>query len=163
MHHKIAFVDLDGTVNSSNKYRAHLVPKDVSKEENWQAWHAAHINEEPNHAVIETVKALREAGWRIIFLTMRSYRSVDTSLEQLNEWIGPPYSLITKSEGDNRKAGRYKADEVSSQLIMPRHTGERVDILVIDDSTEVCEAARTMDHPKNSRVNVLHITPFTGE
>lgn len=163
MHHKIAFVDLDGTVNSSNKYRAHLVPADTSKEENWAAWHAAHVSEEPNHAIIDTVKALREAGWFIIFLTMRSYRSADSSLRQLNEWIGPPYSLITKSEGDHRKPGRYKADEVSAQFIMSRHTGERVDVLVIDDSPEVCEAVRKMGHPKNARLNVLQITPFTGE
>lgn len=164
MHHKIAFIDLDGTINSSNKYRAHLVPVTMSKEENWRAWHAAHVNEEPNWAVIETVKALREAGWIIVFLSMRTECAIDTSAEQLNRWVGGRYSLITKSEGDHRKAGRYKTDEIMSRTTIAHHrNGERIDILVIDDSAEVCGAVRAVAVPSNIRINVMQITPFTGE
>ena len=163
MHHKIAFVDLDGTINSSNKYRAHLVPVDSTKEENWRAWHAAHINEDPNWAVIETVKALREAGWIIVFLTMRTANASDTSMEQLNRWVGGRFSLVNKSEGDHRKPARYKTDEILSLTITALHSGEQLDILVIDDSTAVCEAVRAVTVPSNIRINVMQITRFTGE
>lgn len=163
MHHKIAFVDLDGTINSSNKYRAHLVPADGSKEENWRPWHAAHVDEEPNHAVIEIVKALQQAGWIIVFLTMRTATSDASSNEQLNRWVGGSYSLITKSEGDHRKPGRYKVDEILGKTTIAQHSGERLDILVIDDSKEVCEALRAVTMPSHIRTNVMQITPFTGE
>lgn len=163
MHHKIAFVDLDGTINSSNRSRAHLVPKDGRKEENWRDWHAAHINEQPNNAVIEVVKALQESGWIIIFLTMRSSGSSASTIKQLDKWIGGGYALITKSDGDSRQPGIYKADEVKSKTCIAHHSGERLDVLVIDDSKEVCDAVRGLVVPSNIRINVMQITPFTGE
>lgn len=162
MRHKICFLDLDGTVNSSSDVRSHLVPTQPMYEENWAAWHAAHIHEKPNHAVIEVVKALQKAGWRIVVLSMRGDHCVDSTFKQLDEYGVDVCSSILKSPRDNRRPGKYKVDEISSFVSAAWHMAQSLDVLLIDDSPEVCDAVRAMKPVGNCKINVLQIEAFKG-
>lgn len=162
MRHKICFLDLDGTVNSSSDARAHLVPTQPMFEEKWAAWHAAHIHEKPNHAVIEVVKALQKAGWRIVLLSMRGDHCVESTFKQIDGYGVAANTAILKSQGDNRQPGKYKVDEISSFVGAAWHMCQSLDILVIDDSPEVCNAVRAMPLVGNCKINVLQVEVFKG-
>lgn len=162
MRHKICFLDLDGTVNSSSDVRAHLVPTQPMFEENWAAWHAAHIHEKPNHAVIEVVRALQKSGWSIVLLSMRGDQCFHSTRQQLKAWGLSFDSATLKSPRDNRSPGVFKADEITSVVIAAGHMGQSLDVLLIDDSAEVCDAVRAIETTTNCKINVLQVEPFKG-
>lgn len=162
MRHKICFLDLDGTVNSSSAVRDHLLPHNGNFERNWAPWHAAHMEETRNIGIIHVVTALAADGWRIVLLSMRGDQCADSTLNQLHSWGVPAHSWILKSPGDNRKPAVYKVDEITSYLIAALHMRQELDVLVIDDSADVCEAVRKMAAVGGSKVNVLQVESFKG-
>lgn len=162
MRHKICFLDLDGTVNSSSSVRDHLIPTQPMYEENWAAWHAAHVNEKPNYAIIEVVRALAAAGWKIVVLSIRGDHCQKSSAEQLEKWQVPHCSRIFKSPGDSRQPALFKTDEIKSAICWAKNLGQEVDVLVIDDSKDICEAANNLRFIVGGRINVMQVEPFKG-
>lgn len=162
MRHKICFLDLDGTVNSSSDVRKHLIPTQPAFEANWAAWHAAHVAEKPNWGVIRVVQSLAQAGWKIILLSMRSNACLQSTQEQLISWGVLPHGATFKSPGDSRKPGLYKTDQISDFMCAAHHTGQELDILVIDDSNEVCKAVLEMKPIGSASITVMQINQFKG-
>lgn len=162
----IVFLDLDGTVNSSSSVRDHLIPKDMSLEENWLPWHEAHVLEKPNTTIIPFIRAMAISGAFLIVCSMRSIACWESSVGQLSSWGVRPGEWILKGANDHRPAPQYKWESIRNVLIGLKAGGllddktERPLITVIDDDPDVCGLLETKRH---LGIQVLKLPKFTGE
>lgn len=96
--------DLDGTIALVH-HRLHYIehaPKD------YDAFHAACVNDEPNLPVIRLLQDLKARKWRVIILTGRS----DSVIEETQDWLEKnrvPYDiLVMKPDKDHSPAVKWK-------------------------------------------------------
>lgn len=162
----IVFLDLDGTVNSSSSVRDHLIPKDMSLEENWLPWHEAHVLEKPNTTIIPFIRAMAMSGAFLIVCSMRSNVCHISTSQQLASWGLVPNEFILKGRYDDRCPASYKWESIRGVLVGLKAAGiledktERPLITVIDDDPDVCELLMTKRH---LGIQVLKLPKFTGE
>lgn len=93
---------------------------------------------------------------------MRGDHCVDSTFKQLDEYGLDVRSSILKSPRDNRQPGKYKVDEISLFVSAAWHMSQSLDVLLIDDSPEVCSAVRAMLPVGDCKINVLQVEPFKG-
>jgi hypothetical protein len=97
----IVIADLDGTITLIDHRRHWLDAErhpDMTSDERWRRFFADCANDQPNHPVIQTLKALRRDGYYIHIFSGRS----DEAPEQTIDWIeafGVPYHYCELSVG----------------------------------------------------------------
>ena len=121
--------DLDGTI-ALVEHRMHYIssaPKD------YDAFHAACRNDEPNPPEIRLLQDLHSRKWKVIILTGRS----DAVREQTKEWFSKhkvPYDeLIMKPDRDHSPTEKWKRKMLHSGTIP--HPAEIS--FVLEDDPEV--------------------------
>ena len=128
--------DIDGTL-ADNHHRVHHVK---SKPKNWPAYDAAIPDDTAIWPMAETFRALRLAGYDIIFVTGRSERSRKDTVKWLDENdLHNSFSKIyMRPDGDYRSDDIVKS-EILDQII--KEYGFKPDIW-FDDRPRVVRAIR---------------------
>jgi hydroxymethylpyrimidine pyrophosphatase-like HAD family hydrolase len=128
--------DIDGTL-ADNHHRVHHVK---SKPKNWPAYDAAIPDDTAIWPMAETFRALRLAGYDIIFVTGRSERSRKDTVEWLDENdLHNSFSKVyMRPDGDYRSDDIVKC-EILDQII--KEYGFKPDIW-FDDRPRVVRAIR---------------------
>lgn len=168
---KIAIIDLDGVMNSISDVRKHLVPVYTDRSSYWAEWHKAHAKETINPAAIAHYHILKDAGYRIVFLSNRIGACLDSTAEQLHAaGIDPAEAILLRHPQDSTPAPEFKAGAVSTLLCgaLYLNKSDRVVVMIYDDCAETLRAIER--HPavryfKEQGVNIaaVHLATFTGE
>jgi predicted kinase len=119
-------VDIDGTVAVMNGRR----PYDETR-----------VSEDlPNPPVIAVVRALRAAGYRLVFCSGRRESCRADTTAWLAEHVAVPYDvLLMRADGDDRRDTIVKAE------LFDRHVRDRYRVVaVLDDRDQVVRAWRAM-------------------
>lgn len=102
--------DLDGTL-ALIEHRRHFVERE-RKDQDWPAFYAACVDDEPNDPVIETMEHLRNSGADIWIFSGRS----DEVRAQTVKWLADKTSFMSWAlDGPMltmRQSGDYTADDV---------------------------------------------------
>lgn len=168
---KIAIIDLDGVMNSISDVRMHLAPVYTDRAAYWAEWHKAHVKEKINPAAIAHYHILKDAGYRVVFLSNRFSTCIDTTAAQLHAaGVDPKDAILLRHPEDNRSPEAYKAGVVAHLLCgaLYLNKADRVVVMIYDDCSNTLRAMET--HPaietfKTQGVNIaaVHLTTFTGE
>ena len=128
--------DIDGTL-ADNHHRVHHVK---SKPKNWPAYDAAIPDDTAIWPMAETFRAMRLAGYDIIFVTGRSERSRKDTVEWLdeNDLHNSLSKVYMRPDGDYRSDDIVKC-EILDQII--KEYGFKPDIW-FDDRPRVVRAIR---------------------
>ena len=128
--------DIDGTL-ADNHHRVHHVK---SKPKNWPAYDAAIPDDTTIWPMAETFRALRLAGYDIIFVTGRSERSRKDTVKWLdeNDLHNSLSKVYMRPDGDYRSDDIVKC-EILDQII--KEYGFKPDIW-FDDRPRVVRAIR---------------------
>jgi len=128
--------DIDGTL-ADNHHRVHQVK---SKPKNWPAYDAAIPDDTAIWPMAETFRALRLAGYDIIFVTGRSERSRKATVKWLdeNDLHNSLSKIYMRPDGDYRSDDIVKC-EILDQII--KEYGFKPDIW-FDDRPRVVRAIR---------------------
>jgi hypothetical protein len=107
---KFVIFDLDGTIANID-HRRHFVEGKGSRatDEEWRCFFAACVDDRPNEPVIETLRALRAQGYRIIILSGRSDEVGDETKAWLKENQVPYDELYMRPEGNYEPDQKWKA------------------------------------------------------
>lgn len=102
--------DLDGTL-ALIQHRRHFVERE-RKHQDWTAFYAACVDDEPNNPVIRVMESLRQTGAEIWIFSGRS----DEVRSQTVEWLAQ-HTTFRTHELDGpmltmRAAGNYTADDI---------------------------------------------------
>lgn len=117
-------VDIDGTVAL---HQGHRDPYD---------WRTAE-GDLPNRAVVTVVKALRGAGFEIVFFSGRPESAREITLRWLDTHLGFSGLLLLRADGD------YRRDAVVKRELFDNFVAGRFDVLaVIDDRRQVVDMWR---------------------
>lgn len=105
--------DIDGCI-LENQHRAHLIPEDRTKTENWTAFNKACLSDKPIMAVVNFVKHLAEGrNEPVVFLTSRANNVRAETVQQLKECFGEMQCvLIMRSMTDDRSTIDYKSSVI---------------------------------------------------
>lgn len=168
---KIAIIDLDGVMNSISDVRKHLVPVYTDRASYWAEWHKAHVKESINPAAMAHYHILKDAGYRVVFLSNRFSTCIDTTAAQLHAaGVDPEDAILLRHPEDSRPPLAYKAGVLAHLLCgaLYLNTADRVVVMVYDDCADTLRAIET--HPaiekfKTQGVNIaaVHLATFTGE
>lgn len=168
---KIAIIDLDGVMNSISDVRKHLVPAYTDRASYWAEWHKAHVKETVNPAAMAHYHILKDAGYRVVFLSNRISTCVDTTAAQLHAaGVDPADAILLRHPNDNRSSGEYKSGVVAHLLCgaLYLNKADRVVVMIYDDLDTTLSAIET--HPavkefKKQGINIaaVHLSTFTGE
>jgi predicted kinase len=129
---KAVIVDLDGTLALHNRHAFAIEQCGADK---------------PNIPVLNTIKALSQFGYKLIFLTGRE----DAFRPQTDKWLkevcdvdlfAPRYMLYMRPTGDNRKDSLVK-EEILRNEILPNYYVE----FALDDRQQVVDHLREMGLP----------------
>jgi predicted kinase len=135
---KAVIVDLDGTLAIHNRNAFDINQCDTDK---------------PNAPVLNTIKALSQFGYKLIFLTGRE----DCFREKTDRWLkdvchvdlfAPWYMLYMRPTGDNRKDSLVK-EEILRNEILPNYYVE----FALDDRQQV------VDHLREMGLTVFQVAP----
>ena len=135
---KAVIVDLDGTLAIHNRDAF-----DIEK----------CVTDKPNPPVLNTIKALSQFGYKLIFLTGRE----DCFRPQTDSWLkevcnvdvfAPWYMLYMRPTGDNRKDSLVK-EEIIKNEILPNYYVE----FALDDRQQV------VDHLREMGLTVFQVAP----
>ncbi len=122
--------DLDGTLALIDHRRPILDDKSVPSEKRWRDFFAACVDDEPNHPVITTLRALHKLGYYIIIFSGRS----DEVKQQTLEWL-EKYGVLFH-ELTMRKAGDFTPDEELKKSWLADLDKENI-LCVFDDRAKV--------------------------
>lgn len=132
-------IDIDGTVSDS-RHRAHL-----AQNKQWDAFHAASIDDPPHPEMIRFVKDLYGAfilaDGDVVFCTGRNERYREITLEWLARHDVFPTTVLMRPDDDYTRDGDMKL------RMLDQHFGSREAALksveiVFDDSDTVIETLR---------------------
>lgn len=101
MKPKAIIVDIDGTLANSSKRTI-----DAAIANDWDEFGKAIAHDKVNHWCLDMVKLYRNSGYKIIYVTGRSDRTINTTIKWLKRHgvFNPSReSLIMRKEGDYRK------------------------------------------------------------
>lgn len=123
---RAVLVDVDGTValrGSRSPYDESLLHEDA-----------------PNTAVIEVVRALSDAGFRLVFVSGRIQSSLESTTMWIQEHVRRPIErLLMRNAGDDRR------DALVKKEIYETSVRDHFDVLcVIDDRQQVVDQWRAL-------------------
>lgn len=101
---KYVICDLDGTFCDHN-HRVYLAWLG-----RWDHYNAGCAVDKPNLAVVDFLWGLN--GYKIIFLTGRSIKYEQQTIEWLDVYSPTAYDLIMRKEGDFKPAAQFKREEL---------------------------------------------------
>jgi len=131
---KIVIFDLDGTLCDIS-HRLHFIKCDKP---DWDAFHAACVDDEPKWDIIGLYDALMRAGHRMIIVSGRNSQVESETLQWLDSYGLPFSELIMRKEGD------YTPDnELKHSWLMDGSLGAIDNILLtVDDRQRVVDMWR---------------------
>lgn len=128
----IAIFDLDATLNASeDRDRTIVHPMSAA---NWDAYHSAHVQDEPSNIVFMAI-ALQRAGYRIIILTGRNEKHYATTRRQLNNWGILPDLILMRPDFCHEPAAKMKVRLLVQNLSIKELASIA---FVVDDHAGVC-------------------------
>lgn len=127
--------DLDGTI-SNPEHRVHLLTQDPP---NWKEFYEMCDKDKPNPHVIMILKALKQAGKRIVILTGRSIAVESKTVAWLASGGIPFDELHMRKENDFRPGGVLKTEWVNAMKEKP--------ILAFEDTVEDANAFMNLGIP----------------
>ena len=146
---KVVICDIDGTIADCT-HRLHFV-KGPSEGQygcfkpNWDAFFDACADDKPIQPIIELVKGLQRLGYRIVFLSGRSDRVLDKTVQWLSFsgfYPGENYDYLgMRKHGDHRDDTVVKLEMLSELMVKMVINHEDI-FCVIDDRRRVCEMWR---------------------
>lgn len=139
---RMIIVDLDGTLYDSTQRSHHIEAKD------WDAFHAASIDDPPNQDVIDLLIALDEYPGEVVFAaaTGRNERYREITLQWLVNHKVPIDSLWMRGDDDYRPDLELKEDLINEALAF--HNMEKDQIwFAIDDRDKVVDHFRSIGIP----------------
>lgn len=133
---KIVIFDLDGTLANID-HRRHFVEGKGSRatDEEWRCFFAACVDDVPNLPVIETLRALRAQGYRIVIL---SGRSDEVSIET-KAWLKE--NDVPYDELHMRPEGNYVPDQKWKAKFLKKFDRSQI-LCVFDDRDKVVKMWR---------------------
>jgi phosphoglycolate phosphatase-like HAD superfamily hydrolase len=133
--------DLDGTL-SDDRARAHFVEVEAGRARDWESYFDAIDEDPPIAASLEVLRALHQAGIRIVFLTGRPERTRPKTVAWLKANGLIEYDrLVMRPEGETRLAGLFKAEVIGSLR------EEFQLVCAFEDRLDVAEALRAAGLP----------------
>jgi predicted kinase len=97
-------------------------------------------HDRPNHAVIEAVRAMHAAGFRIVFCSGRTDDGREDTAHWLDRHVGVPYeALHMRTTGDQRKDSVVKAEIFEREIRGNYHV-----VAVFDDRDQVVRMWRSL-------------------
>lgn len=168
---KIAIIDLDGVMNSISDVRKHLVPVYTDRASYWAEWHKAHVKESINPAAIAHYHILKDAGYRVVFLSNRISTCIATTAAQLHAaGVDPADAILLRHPEDNRSSGDFKAGVVATMLCgaLYLNKADRVVVMLYDDCERTLNAIETHTAIKSCKaqganIAAVHLSTYTGE
>lgn len=110
MNKRLVISDLDGTIALVD-HRRHLV---TGEKKDWRKFFAECINDEPNYAVIKTLKILQTAGYKIVIFSGRSDEVKPETLHWLRKFNVPFDDILMRKDGDYTPDEELKKQWLSS-------------------------------------------------
>src|SRR5690554_5888799 len=139
--HKAVVWDLDGTL-SDDRARAHFVEVERGRKRDWKSYFDAIEEDAPIAASMEILRAMHQAGIRIIFLTGRPEWTRDKTERWLHANGLTDYDiLLMRPNGERRHAGEFKVDQIS------KLRDEYELICAFEDRIDVAEPLRAAGLP----------------
>ena len=128
--------DLDGTL-ADDRARAHFVEVEDGRERDWKSYFDAIEEDPPIAASIAILRAVKQEGIRIIYLTGRPEYTRDRTERWLRANGLDEYDLLLMRPDDERRhAGRFKLDAIGSLR-------QRYEIVcAFEDRMDVADALR---------------------
>jgi hypothetical protein len=136
---KVVIVDLDGTL-ALNKHRYHFIDKNNQTVPNWNAYFLACDKDEPNQAVVNTVSALKDAGYTIHIFSARGKIAHDETRKWLAKYL-VPYDHLTM-----RDVGNFVPDEeLKKSWLLEFYPDFKYTVMcVLDDRDKVVNMWRSL-------------------
>ncbi len=145
---KVVICDLDGTIaDCTHRLPLVKIPHPDSKgfKPDWDAFFDACVEDKPIQPIIELVRGLYKLGYRIVFLSGRSDRVLDKTVQWLSFhgfYPGENYEYLgMRKHGDHRPDDIVKL-ELLSELMVKMVINHEDIFCVIDDRSIVCEMWR---------------------
>lgn len=146
---KVVICDLDGTIADCT-HRLNLVKGPIEGlygdfKPNWDAFFDACVGDKPIQPIMELVKGLRRLGYRIVFLSGRSDRVLNKTVQWLafhGFFPGDNYEYIgMRKHGDHRPDDIVKLELLSELMVKMCIHHENI-FCVIDDRKRVVDMWR---------------------
>lgn len=131
MIRKICIVDIDHVISAAWS-RDHMIGGE------WNDYHAASVNDEPIHDIVEMLNALYAANYTIIALTARPEKWRTLTMRWLVEHNAPIDELLMRPDD-----AYHPAPEIKVQLAQARFPGDALRnevAFLLEDRADVCEA-----------------------
>jgi hypothetical protein len=134
----VVFVDVDGTVADLTHRRVFV----ATKPKNWPAFEKTIHLDTPIQPVIDAVRRLWDAGWKVVICTGRGAQNRAKTIAWLEKHGVPFHAIYTRAEKDYRPDNIIKAE----LLVQARLDGYDPDV-VFDDRNQVVDMWRANNIP----------------
>ena len=121
---KVILWDLDGTLFDGG-HRVHLMPEDPTRDENWDAFNKACVDDPTVPHMASVFFAMRDQLMSgaapfndFYFLTARSKICEDETIEALHNAGYGLFPLIMRERGDHRTPAAFKSAMIDEMLMM---------------------------------------------
>lgn len=148
--HKLWMIDLDGVMNSGNLRNSNTVPTTKAARATalgWADWHAAHIDEAVNEAMIDFCNFEHANGNAVLFVSMRLSDNRDTTTAQLLA-AGLAFQPVIwmRSVDDDTPPPASRAGAVLDAIHLFGALRQGTRIALIDDSVDNVQAVHKCQH-----------------
>lgn len=137
---KLVICDLDDTLNTISRVRAHLVPADTTCNADWEDWHSAHVKEQAKEGNVALLNQHLLLDFECVIWTARSETCLRSTVRQVRPWlIRSPLYYEMRHLWDKRQPVEMKLRKLED--IVRRHLPEH--LVIIDDDPELCRLIRS--------------------
>jgi hypothetical protein len=128
-------VDLDGTI-ALDDHRAHHLRNDPNNRD-WDSYFAACGGDAPNHAVIQTIRAMAYGGWTITIISGRSMKVEEQTVAWLKKHEVPVDMLMLRPADSRVDDHLMKIQMAATLNLTPKNV-----LFVLEDRQRVVDAWR---------------------
>lgn len=130
--------DIDGTL-FDNTHRAHLLPVNAATTEDWEAFNAAHVDDQPIGYRIGLLNVLADEH-RVIYITGRTETQRATTEQQLEAHGCPAGRLVMREEGNDLWAPELKVVMVRDVMVdYQMWPCDGSNVVIIEDDHRTCD------------------------
>lgn len=141
---KIVISDLDGTIADIEHRRHWLGPfehEGMSTDERWRRFFADCVHDQPNEPVIEVLRGLDAAGYKVVIFSGRSDEVRAETEAWLSEHLRTNYGGLLYSEIRMRAAGDFTPDEALKEQWISEYDPMEI-LCIFDDRQKVVDMWR---------------------